>query len=353
MKDKILDIIDPLMPPTTELHVHLEGSISDELFLNLLAEDKSCSPLYEVPLSIRDYLIYPPTFEKFSKGYDIICNLVRDSQNFSRLVSEVIDQLVSDNVEYAEVTWTPLLHADTEEEFREKLSIANIVRDNYYKDFGIQVFWILDVLRDRPDMSVEVANWITNAWADGDSFIAALGLGGTENNHPTEAYEMEFGIASKKELPIIPHLGEHPRDYQHFAQELAFICSEKYKINRIGHGINLLNYPNCIDKILKSNLVLEICLSSNFSFGYGAIQPEFPASTSNHQISRCIEQNIPFCINTDDRFFFRTNLKKEWNLFIEVMSKMGMSEDEQIAKLNQIRRFTRSAQVFQSRKIAA
>ena len=95
--------------PKVEIHLHLEGSIRPEILLQL-AERHSIQLPVKTEEEIRDWYIFED-FPKFIDIYQAIVKVLKTSEDFALISYDLGKTLAAQNVRYAEVTWTPGLHA--------------------------------------------------------------------------------------------------------------------------------------------------------------------------------------------------------------------------------------------------
>lgn len=128
-----------------------------------------------------------------------------------------------------------------------------------------------------------------------------------------------FAAARKAGLGITVHSGEAGR-----LEELRYVV-RKIRPNRIGHGIQCVKDAALMKDIVKNNITLEICPTSNIRNSVVKNLVEM-----KEILKTLLKNNIKFTINTDGPEMYRTNIFKEQ----EFLKKSGMLTGSQIAQCN-------------------
>jgi adenosine deaminase len=106
------------------------------------------------------------------------------------------------------------------------------------------------------------------------------------------------------------------------AYEIEFAI-EELGVQRIGHGIQCLNFPNVLKKLEKNNVCLEICPTSNITTGIINSDKEL-----YNMLTIIDKSNIPITLNTDGNVFLQTNPNREYDfvqkLFNDFESKANV-----------------------------
>ena len=76
-------------------------------------------------------------------------------------------------------------------------------------------------------------------------------------------------------------------------------------IKRIGHGIAAVHCPETIAMLKDKNIALEVCPTSNISFG---LFPDF----NSHPFPKLLDAGLKLSINSDDPPFVNTTLGQEY-----------------------------------------
>ncbi len=101
----------------------------------------------------------------------------------------------------------------------------------------------------------------------------------------------------------------------------------KIKPDRIGHGVKAIKSKKLIELLVKNNIVLEICPSSNISLN---ILKDWQEVKDVLTIFK--KQGVLFTINSDAPTLFKTNVKQE----IETLIKNNILSVSDILKIKKI-----------------
>jgi aminodeoxyfutalosine deaminase len=130
--------------------------------------------------------------------------------------------------------------------------------------------------------------------------VVAFGIGGDERAAPPELFAATFEFVRDHGLAIVPHAGET-------AGPASVRACIEMGACRIGHGIRAVTDKALLAELVRHDIALEVCISSNVATG--AVD-----SLANHPIRRLFEAGVPIVVNTDDPALFGTSLNEEYAL---------------------------------------
>ena len=131
-----------------------------------------------------------------------------------------------------------------------------------------------------------------------DAPIVALGLAGIEGSAPASDFAMLRDAADRLGLGVVVHAGETG------APSEVVDALDVLGANRIGHGIASAKDPAVLDRVVRDQVVLEVCPSSNVVIGV-------VESLEAHPLPRLLEAGVAVTVNSDDPPFFATTLTDE------------------------------------------
>ncbi|MCP4681773.1 MAG: adenosine deaminase [Desulfobacterales bacterium] len=314
MMTDINDILRKI--PKSELHVHLRGAIPLETIIKLINKHTAGVILGDIPLwkkaayglfgNIRPFLsqnhwsldALPDLFNykyfnQFLMTFDFTSYLIRDASDLWTLITDVLENLKSQNIVYAEILITALEYVNRE------ISLSDIKdcldKTNDYP--GIRVQWIVDLVRNsgrkgalaklEKIMDLECKN------------IVGISLGGSERLFPAKRFSKVFSKARENGLRLTIHAGEAAGP-QSVWDALQILGSE-----RIGHGVRAIEDTSLVTYLAENNIPLEISPTSN-------LLTRIYSSYEAHPVKALFEAGVPVTINTDDPTFFRTTLADEY-----------------------------------------
>ena len=281
--------------PKVELHVHLEGSIRPATLLALA--ERNGVPLPAADLGgLRDFYRFTD-FDHFIRVYFTVSGCLKTVDDYALIAYEFGADMARQSVRYAEVTFTPKTNVDyTGLPFDAILEGLNDGRVRARADFGVEMAWVLDIVRDALESRHVVAYWAAGAL---DRGVVGLGLGGPERGHPPEPFADAFAFARAAGLHSVPHAGEV------VGPESVWGALRSLHAERLGHGVRSVEDPALVDYLREHQVPLEICPTSNLRLGVYA-------SYAGHPIRRLWDEGLCVTVNSDDPPMFETDLVTEY-----------------------------------------
>jgi adenosine deaminase len=286
-----------------ELHRHIEGCISPEFFHQLVIKHDPNNELsdFENILEIYDY----STFEGFLNAFIKVVSFIRDLEDIQKMAEMVVDQLLDENIIYAELLFSPQPFMLEGVDLTDMLQTLRSVFDKS----GIKTTLIIDIVRN---FGVEQADKFLDELLpviinDFKEWIRAVSIGGDEFNYPPELFTKVFARVRDAGIHNYAHAGEWA------GSESIWDAIDLLKVERIGHGIRSIDDPDLIEYLQRENIMLDISPTSNYMTG--ALKPD-----DNHPLILLLESGVKISINTDDPGYFKTDLNQEY-LFVH---KMGV-----------------------------
>jgi adenosine deaminase len=297
--------------PKAELHLHLEGSIRPAVVSQLTARHGVRVSEEEVRrrYSYTDFL-------GFLDAFKWVTSYLRDPQDYALIVADLAEQLLLQNVIYAEVTLSIgvmlLRKQKPERNFEAILRAAEP-----FESRGLKLFWIFDAVRQfGADAAMEVVN---SARLSASKKIVAFGIGGDELSVPTAEFRRVYDAAASIGLHRLIHAGEVG------GPEKIREAVELLHVERIGHGIAAIHDPALMDLLADRRIPLEVCPGSNVLTGALANQlSQQEARIESHPLPKLLRHGIPIALSTDDPTMFHTDLATEYRN----AHRMGLSEPE-------------------------
>lgn len=279
--------------PKVELHVHLDCCLSfkglsridptiSESFYKKNFIGTSCSCL-------KDYI----------RCADTALEYMQTKEQLEIVIEDLFDQLVNDNVIYAEIRFAPLLHQ------KKGLSSKNVVEivSNKTKieseKSGIEVGLILCTLRHfSVDQSLQTVKLVKDF---SNKNVVGFDIAADEAGFPIDNHIKSFQFARDNNIFCTAHAGEA------LGADSVTNTLKYLKPNRIGHGVRCIEDNSLIEKIKKENIHLEICVTSNM------VTKVFN-NLKDHPVDFLLNKGISLSINTDGRTISDTTLNKEYVL---------------------------------------
>lgn len=297
--------------PKAELHLHLEGSIQPATSRTLMARHGVKAAEQEV----RQRYAFR-NFSEFLETFKWLTSFLREPQDYALVASDLGEQLLAQNVVYAEVTLSVgvmLLRKQQPGANFEALLRAVEPFDRR----GLRFRWVFDAVRQfGPVAAMAVVEAARNC---GSKEIVAFGMGGDELQVPTAEFREVYDRAAESGLHRLIHAGEVG------GPEKIREAIELLGVERIGHGIAALKDPSLMDLLAERKIPLEICPQSNLRTGALARQlARDDAQIEDHPLPKLFLHRIPVVLSTDDPALFDTTLRAEY----ANAARMGLQETE-------------------------
>ena len=263
-----------------ELHVHLEGTVRRETAVELArAKGRPVPPPYDYSDLDGFFAVYLP-----------VAALLETAADFERVVVEHAETMARDGIAYAEISFNPALHPGLE-----WLDGLERGRRLARERSGVEIRWLVELVRgaDTNEVALGVA-----LQAPG---VVGLGLVGAETI-PVAGLAPLIAKAHARGLRLMAHAG------QTGGPDVIRDAVELLSADRIAHGLSALQDPELCELLVRRDVCLCICPSSNRRIG---LRPDYAALAA---------AGIPLCVNTDDPAMVGTTLPRE----LEIAGGLGL-----------------------------
>ena len=291
--------------PKVELHLHLDGSIRTSTLNSFYQKDVTKEIIAPSKcLDLAEYLT------KFA----LPVRYLQTEGAIEKSCYELSEDLYEDGVIYAEVRFAPLKLVSAFQNLEEV--VLNAIKG--FEKSKIKIGIILCMMRNDSiednQKIIELAEKFLNKG------VVAIDLAGDEIAYPTSSFQKLFELAQKKQIPFTIHAGE-------VGSKESIISALELNPSRLGHGIQIIKYPDLLKKIKEQKILLEICPTSN-------VQTNAVLDYQNHPIMKLKKENVIFSINTDNRTVSNITLTEEYQFLEKNFS--FTKKDFCIANLNAI-----------------
>jgi adenosine deaminase len=284
--------------PKAELHVHLDGSLRPETMLELAAEYGKPMPAPDAE-SLRDHMHVKDALNlvEYLARFETTLSVMQTAEALERIAYELAEDLAAENVRYAEIRYSPILHS------REGLPLTETVDAplrglaRAERDFGIRTAIIICGIRNmEPETSRDLAD-LTVAYKDRG--VVAFDLAGAEYNYPAKKHKDAFFTVINKNMAATIHAGEA------YGAESIHQALHYCKANRIGHGTRLFEDADLMRYVDDFRIPIEICLTSN-------VQTRAVPSFEEHPLRMYYDRGLVLSLNTDNRLMSATTVTEEY-----------------------------------------
>ncbi|MFO7447320.1 MAG: adenosine deaminase [Ignavibacteriaceae bacterium] len=289
--------------PKVELHIHLDCSVSYEVVKKLWpsVSEEEYRKRFIGPdncTNLRDFL------KCVSNGID----LMQTETEIREVVNGLFHQLQQDNVIYAEIRFAPLLHLNNKLLPEEVVEIAVDAVRVCSHSTGIKAGIILCTLRHFSEeqnlQTIKLVEQFIN------TNVVAFDIAGDEAGYPVDAHKKAFEYAIKKNIPVTAHAGEAK------GADSVWETLKYFNPQRIGHGVRSTEDARLIEYVIKNNIHLEVCPTSNILTG-------IYRNYSEHPVNHLFNAGVSIGINTDGRSLINVSLTDEYIKLAEAFNWQG------------------------------
>lgn len=297
--------------PKAELHLHLEGTPAPERLVALVRESVGVAlPLEEVERRYRYN-----DFVGFLLAYKWVCEQLRSPADYTFLLRDHLERLRAQNVLYAELTLSAGVVLWNKLDLDAVCLALGDAAKQARREFGIEVRWVLDAVRHLgPGHVARVADYAVR-WKDAG--VVAFGIGGEERGFPPELFRDTFERVREAGLRVTVHAGEVS------GPESVWGAMKVLGAERIGHGLASFRDPKLVETLVRDNITLEVCPTSNRMTGALRLHTGGDDLAAHPLVGYC-RGGVPVTINTDDPGLFFTDLNTEFSL----AHRMGLDREE-------------------------
>lgn len=303
----------------TDLHLHLDGSLSVEVVKKLAMktgydfarqEIEKCLTISDNCESLVDYL----------KCFELPGKLLQTKEGLELASEDLARRLSDQGVIYGEIRFAPQLH------LRKGLTIEQAieaVRKGLQKGMenrSIKVGILLCALVNGSDKENEETFELAASYLG--KGVVGVDIAGPEGMIPMSHFKPLFHKAYQKDIPFTIHAGECG-DCENIKKAVS------YGAKRIGHGCAAIQSESCMELLKKEKITLEMCVVSN-------LQTKAVPSIEAHPLKAFYDRGIHVTYNTDNMTVSDTTLSKEAEL---IKKHMGFTE----ADLQKMNRFALEA----------
>jgi adenosine deaminase len=280
--------------PKIELHLHLEGAAPLHFIRQLAAEKHE--DIGGIFAANGDYKF--TDFAHFLKVYEAATSIFTSPDDFYRLTCEVLQQSAEQGVIYTEVFVSPDFCGGCDlAAWQEYLAAIEQAAAQSEREFGIVAKGIVTCIRHfGPDQARKAARCAAETAGD---FIVGFGMGGDELQGKQGDFAYSFDMAREAKLHLTTHAGEWG------GAESVRQAIFDLNVERIGHGVRVINDPSLVDELVARQITLEVCPGSNVALGV------YPALDA-HPVNDLRSAGVKTTISTDDPPFFHTTLGQEY-----------------------------------------
>jgi aminodeoxyfutalosine deaminase len=284
--------------PKTELHLHLEGTVSPETLWELASRAGVPLPA-DSPKALRATYTFE-SFDTFVKLWLAMHASFVDAFAYERMVDDFLAECRRQNLRYTEVHFTPYLH-EVRAPFGARAALE-VITDRLQRAEA-SGGPVVRIICDVPSASLPAAGDYTATFLEETvhPLVVAAGMGGPEVGFPRTLALQFFDRARNAGYAAVAHAGE-TGGAEHVLEAVL-----QLKARRIQHGVHAVDSPEVTRLLAEHAICCDVALTSNLLLTTFTSLPD-------HPIHQLLAAGVPVTLGTDDPAFFNTDLVGEYQL---------------------------------------
>jgi len=292
--------IDPTLP-LCELHRHLDGSIRLQTILELADQHGIALPANDVA-GLAPYVHIDesaPGLMAFIDRFEHMTAVLVDADACRRVAYENVEDAKREGIDYIELRYSPWFMAANHP--MDPAEVMEACADGIRaaeRDTGVRAN-IIGILSRT--YGVETCMKELDAILAHRDHIVAVDLAGDEARFPAQLFKQHFKRVRDAGLHMTIHAGEAD------GPESVWSAIHDLGAERIGHGFRAIEDPALVDYLVKHDIGLESCPTSNLHIN--AVK-----TYASHPIKQLAEHGVKFCLNTDDPGISAIDITHEYTI---------------------------------------
>lgn len=289
-----------------DLHLHLDGSLTADDVIKM-AELSKIKLDFENKNELEKALICPADckdLNEYLNCFSLPILVMQSKEAISYSVYSLVKRLAIQGLIYAEIRFAPQNHISqglTQEAVVEAAIDGLKKGTRSTKMFAKLILCCMRGNKNKNEnmKTIDVAGeYLGNE-------VVAVDLAGAEGLYKTENFRDVFEYAYKLGIPFTIHAGE--------ADGIESMkCAIDFGARRIGHGIRCYNNDEMKSILVKNNIALELCPTSNLQ----TRAVDGIKSIYDYPVEMFLDEGVCATINTDNMTVSNTSLDNEFcNLF--------------------------------------
>lgn len=255
--------------PKAHLHLHFTGSMRHSTLLDLADEHG-----VRLPDSLRED--WPPLLSaadekgwfRFQRLYDVARSVLMTEADVRRLVLEAAQDEAAEGSRWLEIQVDPSGYGGR---FGGITAFTDLVLDaarSASVATGVGIAVVIAANRTRHPLDARTLARLAVQYAGRG--VVGFGLSNDERRGVIAEFAPAFAIAARADLLAVPHGGELR------GPDSARACLDDLGAARLGHGIRSTEDPALLERIVESQITLEVCPASNVALGVYSAPEDVP-----------------------------------------------------------------------------
>lgn len=280
----IAELINSL--PKAELHLHIEGTLEPELMMSLATKHDIALP-YSTIDDVRSAYNFD-NLQSFLDLYYLGASVLRDEDDFYRLMWDYLCKCKEDNVVHVEMMFDPQTHTERGIGFEVFMPGFTRAMHQAEQEWGQSSLLIMSFLRH---LSEDSAFETLDAAMPYLPMIAAVGLDSSELGNPPEKFARVFAKSKSLGLLRVAHAGEEgPAEY-------IWSALDELDVHRIDHGVRSVEDTQLMTHLASKQMPLTVCPLSNIKLCVFD-------KMADHNILTLLDAGLLVTVNADDPSYF-------------------------------------------------
>ena len=284
-----------------DLHLHFDGSLPIDSVWEQLKKQGIETDITSKEM-LRDRMICPidcQSLNEYLAKFPLPLSVLQTKDGIQECMADLVKELAGERMLYAEIRFAPQQHM--------KAGLSQ------YEVVEAAVTGLNRAKEDYPDVTAQLINCMMHKGENAlcnmkENFetievtkeflgkgVCALDLAGYENNGDFKLYAPLFEKAGEYGIPYTIHAGE-------MGLGIHVLDAMDMGAWRIGHGVNCVQNPEWLKKVVDAQIPLEVCVTSNCGGG---------RNYALHPIRELLNAGVKVTINTDNMMFSRTDMRYE------------------------------------------
>lgn len=283
--------------PKTEIHLHLEGLASRKTLWSLIKRGN-----IDIGITSQEELNERFRIHSLNEFVDLFVNVIQNSiqhgEDLDLLLQDAARYMQENTIRYAEIFYSPTKLVRNGIPYQEIVERLTAGARNIEQESGCVIRYITDVSRSFGPRNA-MRNLQNHIKYRNEAFVG-IGLGGSEHRYHAKEFRKIFKKAIAHKCEVVAHAGEDS------GPEAIWDVIRNLGVQRVGHGISAVQDEELIKYLRDSQIVLEICPTSNL------YTKRYAHSLTTHPIRYFFDQGLYVTVNSDDPTPFSTSINDEY-----------------------------------------
>jgi adenosine deaminase len=300
--------------PKAELHLHFEGTIDPEEYLQLVARNHLPSP-YASAEAVKARLRHAVDLNTFIEVYQEMLSSLRTEGDFHQVALACFARLHAEHVIHVEMFFDPQMHTTRGIALRTVLDGLAAARADAARQFGLSVGYIMCFNRNRTAESALATLEAVRPWQDR---ILGVGLDNNEELGFPAKFQAVFARARALGLHVTSHCDvNQPTSVAHIRG-----CLDLLQVERIDHGLNVLDDPALVAEAKARGTGFTACPTLLYTEIPGRLEAR------SASIRRMLDAGLLVTVNSDDPGIMRGFYVSD--LYVKVQEAGKLSREQLI-----------------------